>query len=237
MPFMFDSYFFILIIPALLFSLWAQWKVKSAYSKYAQVGNRAGLTGADVARMILRDADVEAAGHHVEIEPIGGQLSDHYDPRSQTLRLSQDVYHGRSIAALGIAAHEVGHAIQHARSYAPLELRSLMYPVSSLGSTLAFPLFFGGFIFPNIQVFGFNLMYLGILFFTGAVAFTVVTLPVEFNASRRAIRALANGGYLTDDEISGARAVLSAAALTYVASAAMAAAQLLRMILLANARD
>lgn len=231
---------FLLLIPALLLAMWAQWKVKSTYAKYAQVGNRQGLTGAEVAQLILRDANVGVAGggsgraDAVGLEPIGGHLTDHYDPRSRTLRLSQDIYYGRSVAALGIAAHEVGHAIQHAHGYAPMMARSFVYPVSAIGSTLAFPIFIVGmFLGPGM---GQTIMQLAIVMFAAAVAFTLLTLPVEFNASRRAMKALASGGYLSQEELSGARKVLTAAAMTYVASAAMAILQLVRMILLSNRR-
>ena len=238
MPFFFFDSTIILILPALALALWAQYKVKSTYAKYAKVGNRAGLTGADVARHILRDAGVETdlgygsrSGNAVSIEAIGGQLTDHYDPRSRTLRLSQGVYNGTSVAALGIAAHEVGHAIQHAKTYAPLALRGIMYPVSSIGSTLAFPLFFIGFFIPGL---GRMFMLAAIALFTVAVLFTLVTLPVEFNASSRAVKALSHGGYLVEDELAGAKKVLTAAAMTYVAAAAMAIMQLVRMVILAD---
>jgi len=229
----------LLLIPAFLFAAWAQLKVKTTYAKYSKVGTRRGLTGADVALRILRDADVPSKGSRydngdgVGIEAIGGKMSDHYDPRAKQLRLSQDVYYGQSVAALGIAAHEVGHAIQHSRGYAPLMARNFVYPISAIGSSLAMPLFFIGFFFVKSVL----LMQIGILLFSLAVMFTVMTLPVEFNASRRAMRALADGGYLTEDELAGARKVLSAAAMTYVASTAMAMLQLLRMVLLANRRD
>jgi len=193
-----------------------------------------------VALRILRDANVGVAGSGwgrgdgVALEPIGGTLTDHYDPRSKTLRLSQNIYDGRSVAALGIAAHEVGHAIQHAHGYAPLMARNLVYPVSAIGSTLAFPIFIIGlFLGPGT---GQTIMQIAIIMFAAAVGFTILTLPVEFNASRRAMKALASGGYLSEDELSGARKVLTAAAMTYVASAAMAILQLVRMLLLADRR-
>jgi len=238
MPFMFfDPTTMVLLIPALVFALWAQAKVSSTYAKFSRVGNRAGLTGADVAQLILKDADIsvpqawgEARGAQTcNIERIGGRLTDHYDPRSRTLRLSQDVYNGNSVAALGIAAHEVGHAIQHAQMYAPLMARNFIYPVCSVGSTLAFPLFFLGF-FTGIG----PLVKLGIILFSVAVAFTVLTLPVEFDASRRALLALSRGGYLSEDELRGAKRVLSAAAMTYVAAVAMAIMQLVRMLVIAD---
>jgi len=242
MPFLFFDPTMILLIPALMLAVWAQMKVKSTYARFAQVGNRAGLTGADVAGLVLRDAGVRLSrrpeaddGRSCGLECIDGNLTDHYDPRSRTLRLSRDVYYGRSVAALGIAAHEAGHAIQHAKMYSPLMLRSVVYPVCSIGSTLAFPLFFLGFFLP-VHL-GHVVMQVAIAFFTLSVFFTLLTLPVEFNASNRALRALADGGYLVDDELVGAKKVLGAAAMTYVAAAAMAALQLVRMLLLAQARD
>lgn len=242
MPFFFFDRTMVLIIPALLLAVWAQIKVKSTYARFSRIGTRAGLTGAEVAQRILRDADVTLAGDGSYgragasgIECIGGSLTDHYDPRTRTLRLSQDVFYGQSVAALGIAAHEVGHAIQHARMYSPLMLRNVIYPVCSLGTTLAFPLFFLGFFLP--VGLGYVVMRGAILLFAMAVFFTVLTLPVEFNASRRALHALADGGYLTEDELTGARKVLSAAALTYVAAATMAVLQLVRMLLIAQSRD
>jgi hypothetical protein len=235
---MFLDWTFVLLIPALLLAMWAQAKVKSAYHKYSQVGVRSGVTGAEVAQYILRNSSIPiergtsmGGSEAVGLEAIPGNMTDHYDPRSRTLRLSEDVYHGRSIAALGIAAHEVGHAIQHAQGYAPMSLRTIVYPVSSIGSTLAWPLFIGGFIFQLPF-----LLNIGILLYSAAVLFTLVTLPVEFNASRRAVAALSHGGYLTEDELHGVKKVLSAAAMTYVAATAMAAMQLLRMILMSQRR-
>jgi len=222
---------FLLVIPALILALYAQSKVKRAYRTYSQVSAASRLTGAQAAHQLLQTA---GAGE-VVIEKTPGDLTDHYDPRKKILRLSQGVHDSTSIAALGIAAHETGHAIQHHNHYQPMALRSFIYPVASLGSTLAFPLFFAGFIFskhgPNV------LMDIGLLLFTGAVAFSVVTLPVEFNASKRALALLEERRFLTPDEMTGARKVLSAAAMTYVASTAMAAVQLLRMFLLRSSRD
>ncbi len=230
---------FILLLPAMAFAFWAQSKIKSTYAHFSKVGNRRGITGADVARAILRDENIAltddplvyTGGPACALEATQGHLSDHYDPRTRTLRLSQDVYHGQSIAALGIAAHEVGHAIQHARLYAPLTVRNVVYPVCGLGSKLAWPLFIVGLIAVPI------LLKVAVVMFTLAVFFTVLTLPVEYNASSRATRALANGGYLDAEELAGAKKVLSAAALTYVAAAAMAIAQLLRVVLLSNSRN
>jgi Zn-dependent membrane protease YugP len=228
--FFFDWTFF-LIIPPLILAFYAQAKVKGAYKKYSQVFASSRTTGAQVAHQLLQTA---GAGD-IKIEKQPGELTDHYDPRKRVLRLSQGVHDSSSIAALGIAAHEAGHAIQHQQHYQPMNLRSLIYPVANIGSTLAFPLFFIGFIFskrgPSV------LMDIGIMLFAGAVAFSVVTLPVEFNASKRALTLLEERRFLTSDEMVGARKVLGAAALTYVASTAMAAMQLLRMFLMRQSRD
>lgn len=238
MPMMLD-WTIVLIIPAFLLSLYAQFRVKSTYHKWAQVGSRRGLTGAQVAALILRDSGIQHVddargidGPACSIEAYPGQLTDHYDPRTRTLRLSEPVYNGRDLAALGVAAHEVGHAIQHARRYYPLVLRQSMYPLSSIGSNLGMMLFFAGFFFTSFP----QLMTIGIALFSLAVFFTLVTLPVEFDASRRALVALEGGGYLERDEIVGARKVLNAAALTYVAAALMAVLELLRLIIIANSR-
>lgn len=237
MPFgMFFDPTMIWIIPALLLTLWAQARVHSAYARFSQVGTRHGLTGAQLARRIMQDSGI----HEVEVNCIEGEMTDHYDPTKRVVNLSQGVYDGRSVAALGIAAHEVGHATQHATHYAPLKLRHFIYPVSALGSNLGWVLFFVGLIlaFALQSPWGVLLAKLGVYFFGAAVVFTLVTLPVEFDASKRALRALTQGGYLDDEETAGARAVLNAAALTYVAAAAMALSQLLRMlIILGGMRD
>ncbi len=217
----------IIVIPAVLLALYAQLRVRSTYAQYSQVPISNGLTGAQVAQEILRRNGLS----DVEIEQTEGMLSDHYDPRTRTLSLSSDVHDGISVASAGVAAHETGHAIQHARQYAPLALRSAMVPTVQFGSWLAWPLFILGFFFHSG-----TMMQLGILVFSAAVAFTVVTLPVEFDASARAMRALREEGLVTPDELRGVRSVLTAAALTYVAAAAMAILQLARMLLLANTR-
>ncbi len=227
----FWDYTMFLLVPPLVLAFYAQAKVKRTYAKYSQVTASTRMTGARVASEILQAA---GAGE-VKVERIGGNLTDHYDPRTRVLRLSDGIYDSSSIAALGIAAHEAGHAIQHHTGYAPLHLRTAIYPVANLGSSLAFPLFFVGFIFsksgPSV------LMDIGILLFAGAVVFSVITLPVEFNASKRAVAILGERNYLDGKELDGARKVLKAAALTYVASTAMAAMQLLRMLLIRNSRD
>jgi uncharacterized protein len=229
--YLFNDPTFLLVIPALILAFYAQAKVKGAYRKYSQIYASSRLTGAQAAYQLLQTA---GAGD-VVIEKLPGELTDHYDPRKKVLRLSQGVHDSSSIAALGIAAHETGHAIQHHQHYQPMHLRSLIYPVASIGSTLAFPLFFIGFMFGKNG--SGTLMDIGILLFAGAVAFSVVTLPVEFNASKRALALLEERRFLTPDEMAGARKVLSAAALTYVASTAMAAIQLLRMFLMRSSRD
>ncbi len=229
------SYYFdptmLLILPGLIIALWAQFKVNSTYSKYSAVEARSGLTAAQAARMLL---DQNGLGN-VRIERIRGHLTDNYDPMSKVLHLSDDVIDSASIAALGVAAHEAGHAVQDAMGYRPLMLRSAMVPVTRIGSGLAIPLFMLGLIFawePLVNV--------GILLFSLVVVFSLVTLPVEFNASRRALDTLEGSGMLDTDEVSGARSVLNAAALTYVASALQAMLNLLRLLVISgrgNRRD
>ncbi len=230
MPFLFHPAD-LLMIPAMILAVWAQVRVKSAYQKYASIQTRSGITGAQAAYQIMREANVA----NVPIEMTPGEMTDHYDPVKKVLRLSGTVYQGTSIAALGIAAHEVGHAIQDAAGYAPMKIRHFVYPISRLGSMFAFPLIFIGFIF-NFS-FSSVLIHLGIWLFTAAVAFTIVTLPVEFNASSRAIQALSAGGYMSQEELQGVRKVLGAAAMTYVASASAAVMQLIRLLLIARSRD
>jgi Zn-dependent membrane protease YugP len=225
---MFYDSTFLLLIPALLLALYAQFKVKSTYEKYAKVACARGHTGGQVARYILDDYRLQ----NIAVEPTPGELTDHYDPQKQKLCLSENVYSSNSVAAIGVAAHEAGHAIQDVKSYAPLKLRNGLVPVTNLGTTLAFPLFLLG-LFAGLP----QLMDLGIILFSLAVVFSVITLPVEFNASRRAIRVLADGNFLMADELPMAREVLSAAALTYVAATAMAVMNLVRLLALRNSRD
>ncbi len=233
--------FIMLIVPTMLFAFWAQWKVSSTFKRYSEVPTRKGLTGASVAENILRDhgislSDDPSGELACAVEPTAGELTDHYDPRDRTLRLSESVYGSNSVAALGVAAHEVGHAIQHANLYGPLVLRNIAYPVSNFSSKAAVPLFLVGIVayaFAGMPQVGLLAVHAAIAFFTVAVFFTVVTLPVEFNASKRALAALSSGGYVTSDELQGAKKVLDAAAMTYVAAAAMALAQLVHWILIA----
>lgn len=222
---------FLIAIPALLLAFYAQAKVKSAYAKYSQVFASSRLTGAQAATQLLQ----AAGAAHVTVEKTPGQLTDHYDPRKKVLRLSDGVHDSASIAALGVAAHETGHAIQDHTHYGPMALRAVIYPVARIGSTLAFPIFLIGLFFSGRSSVLF--MDIGILLFAGALAFTVVTLPVEFDASKRALALLSERRFLTPDELAGAKKVLGAAALTYVASTASAASQLLRMFMLRGSRD
>lgn len=212
----------ILLVPALLLGIYAQAKVSTSFSRYSQIPSARRMTGAQAARAILDSAGLG----HVGIQVGGARLSDHYDPRTQTLTLSPDVGQSDSLAALGVAAHEVGHALQHASGYLAFRMRSALVPVAQFGTTLGFILFFVGLLFFRSGL----LVNLGILFYAGAVLFTLVTLPVEFNASRRALALLSERNILVADEIQGARKVLGAAALTYVAAALMAILQLIRLI-------
>jgi len=225
---MITIYDIFLVLPTFIFALYAQFKVKSTFNYYSQQNNLRGLTGAEAARMLLDDNGLS----DVPVEPVEGELSDHYDPSDRTLHLSESVYGSASVAALGVAAHETGHAIQHKVGYAALGLRGLLVPVANIGSTLGPWMAIGGFFF-HIPV----LIHLGIILFSCAVAFYLITLPVEFNASSRGLSILASSNILDKDELEPARKVLSAAAMTYVASAAVAMAQLLSLILSLNRRD
>lgn len=218
LSFLFSPFF---ILPIILVG-WAQMRVRRAFNKYRQVASASRLSGAETARRILQQQGI----YDVSVEETGGMLSDHYDPRAKAVRLSSDNFHGHHLAGLAVAAHEVGHAIQHARGYLPLNLRHAILPVANLGSTLGFPLIMAGMFFGAA-----GLMNIGILFFAGAVLFQIVTLPVEFNASSRAM-AILSQGYLANDEVRSARKVLNAAAMTYVATAATALLQLASMLLM-----
>lgn len=221
-------YYLLLILPAILCIL-AQIHVTSTYAKYSRQSNSCGMTGADAARRIL-----DANGlSHIRIEPISGNLSDHYDPRSNVIRLSDSTYGQTSAAALAVAAHECGHAIQREAGYAPYDLRTALVPVTNLCSHLWYITFVAGLFFSRSNI-GWYLMLLGILFFAAVALFQLVTLPVEFNASSRALKILENDGFLQQNEISGARKVLTAAALTYVAGLFQSLMQLLRLLLMAS---
>lgn len=216
----------IILIPAILFAMYAQVKIKSTFNKYLDVHSRSGYTGYQIARMILDRNGL----HDVKIQHINGSLTDHYDPRKKILRLSTPVYNGTSVASAGVAAHEVGHAMQHAKGYFPLILRNNIAPIASFGARFVWVLVFAGFFFNNV------LIEIGILLYLAVVAFQIVTLPVEFNASSRALAQL-EGGIITREEIKPAKKVLNAAALTYVAATLVGIAQLIRLILLSNRRD
>lgn len=214
-PHMFDPLYLGILGIGVLLSLWASFKVKRTFAKFSKLATRSGMTGAQVAERILHDNGI----YDVSIEPVRGSLSDHYDPRSKTLRLSEPVFGSQSMAAFGVAAHEVGHAIQHAAGYAPLKFRSAWVPVASLGSGLSTFVIIAAFFMGGLATTGGSVVaYIGLAMFAAVTVFTLITLPVEFDASRRALIALDQGGYTTQEELEGARKVLSAAAMTYVAA-------------------
>ncbi len=221
-----DKYYLLLVVPALLISLWAQMKVKTTFSKYEKVLSRRGMSADSAVRRIL-----DANGlQNVRIERISGHLTDHFDPRTNVVRLSDSVYGSSSVASIGVAAHEAGHAVQHAVGYLPIKLRAAVLPVANFGSRISVPLIILGIVLS----YGI-LIDIGIILFSAAVAFQLITLPVEFNASRRAILVLENG-FLDTEEVKGAKSVLTSAALTYVAAALTSVAQLLRLVLISKNR-
>ncbi len=226
-PYYFDPTY-ILIIIGMLIALAAQAKVKSTFNKYSQVRSHSGMTAAEVAMRILNSNGI----YDVNVDRVSGDLTDHYDPKTKTLRLSDSTYNSTSVAAIGVAAHECGHAIQHHQEYVPLTLRNTIVPVVNICSNLSWPIILIGVIFSFNQ----TLVNIGILLFCAVVAFQLITLPVEYNASNRAIAILGNQGILYNEEVSGAKKVLSAAALTYLAAAASSILQLLRLILLFGGR-
>jgi len=230
-----DFYYIVLVAPTLLLSLWAQFMVKSTFAKYSKISCSRKMTGADSASLLLKSNSI----NDVQIEQVGGSLTDHYSPGDKKLRLSEPVYGSTSIAAVGVAAHEAGHAIQHATRWGPLVMRSTLVPVANIGSRLGPWIAIGGLAIQGSESYGtFSsiLFMIGILLFSGAVLFYVVTLPVEFDASSRALTLLRSSNALTDQELIGAKKVLTAAALTYVASALTAIMSLIRLILLRRRR-
>lgn len=237
MPFFFYDPTYILVIIAFLISLWAQIKVKSAYAKYSKVPTRVGMTGAGAADTVLRSGGVTDVG----IVGISGELTDNYNPRTNVISLSKGVIDKTSVAAVGVAAHEAGHALQYAEGYAPIKFRMAIIPVCNIASQLAWPLFALGLVFNTAADagggIGYWLMQIGIYAFSFAVLFQLVTLPVEVNASRRALTALRASGSFTDEELSEAKKVLTAAAMTYLAALAGSLLQLLRLILIASSRN
>lgn len=228
MPFFLWDWTYIIVLPAIIFALYAQSRVKSTYVKYNKIRTHGIGTAAEIARKILDENGLQ----HIRIEVVAGELTDHFDPKAMVVRLSQFVHNSDSVAAIGIAAHEVGHAIQHSENYAPIRLRETIIPVTKLGSTLAFPLVLIGILFSSFDF----LISIGLVLYTAVVFFQLVTLPVEFNASSRALQALESDAILTDDELKGARNVLSAAAMTYVAAMVSSLLTLLRLLLISRRR-
>ena len=228
----FDPTFLTLVLPCLLLSLWASSNVNSTFRKYSKQMSVRRITGAEAAQRVLRNNGVQG----VRIERVSGKLTDHYDPRTNVIRLSQDVYDNISTAAIGVACHEAGHAVQYAVGYAPIKLRAAIIPVTNFGSRLAMPLILLGLLFSAFGQMAESLIYLGIACFGLSLVFQLVTLPVEFNASRRALQAIEDGGILTAEEQQGAKKTLTAAALTYVAATAVSLAQLLRLIAIFGGR-
>lgn len=225
----FDWTYLVLVLPCLILSLWASSNVNSTFRKYSKQYSLRRLTGAEAAQRVLSANGVRG----VRIEHISGNLTDHFDPKSNVIRLSDQVYSNTSTAAIGVACHEAGHAVQYAEGYAPIKLRAAIIPVTNIGSRMALPLILLGVLFSS---FGNTLIYLGIGCFALSLVFQLVTLPVEFNASRRALQAIASGNLLTEEEQQGARKTLTAAALTYVAATAVSLAQLVRLLALFGGR-
>ncbi len=228
----FDPTYLYLVLPCILLSLWASWNVNSTFKKYSNQFSQRRLTGAEAAQRVLSANGV----HGVRIERVSGNLTDHFDPRTNVIRLSDSVYSSTSTAAIGVACHEAGHAVQYAVDYAPIKLRAAIIPITNLGSRLAMPLILAGLLFASAGSFSDTLVYLGIAAFGLSLVFQLVTLPVEFNASRRALQAIESANILTEEEQRGARKTLTAAALTYVAATAVALAQLLRLVALFGGR-
>ena len=227
-----DITYIIFVLPAVILSLWASWNVKHTFKKYAEVHNSRGLTGADAARRVL-----DANGlRDVPVEQISGELSDHYDPKARAVRLSQSVWGSTSVAAVGVACHEVGHAIQHAENYLPIQIRQAILPAAGFGEKLSIPLLIAGLFLSSYSQKLLYLAYAGILLYGLCVLFQVVTLPTEFDASKRALVSIERMGLLEGEELIGAKKVLRAAALTYVAGLATTMMQLLRFIVMVNNR-
>ena len=224
----FDWTYLYLVLPCLILSLWASSNVNSTFKKYSRQFSRRGLTGAEAAQRVLMANGV----HGVRIERVSGNLTDHFDPKTNVIRLSDSVYSSTSTAAIGVACHEAGHAVQYAQHYAPIKLRAAIIPITNFGSRIAMPLILAGILFSTFGMFSDTLVYAGIACFGFSLVFQLVTLPVEFNASRRAMEAIESANLLTEEEQRGAKKTLKAAALTYVAATATALAQLLRLILL-----
>ena len=228
----FDISYLVLVLPCIIFSLWASASVKSTFNRYSKVYSSRRLTGAQAAQRVLSANGVTS----VRIEQVRGNLTDHFDPSTNVIRLSDNVYNSTSVAAIGVACHEAGHAVQYAESYAPIKLRAAIIPLTNFGSKLAMPLIVVGILLSSLSHLGTMVVYLGIAAFGLSLVFQLITLPVEFNASRRALRAIEDGAILTNEERRGAKKTLTAAAMTYVAATAVALAQLLRLILIFGGR-
>ncbi len=228
----FDWTYLLIVLPCLILSLWASSKVNRTFSRYSKQISSRHITGADAAQRVLRSNGV----YDVRIERVSGNLTDHYDPKTNVIRLSDSVYDNASTAAIGVACHEAGHAVQYAQNYFPIKIRTVIIPITNFGSKLAMPLILIGILFSTLGNLSYTLVYLGIACFALSLVFQLVTLPVEFNASRRALHAIDQTELLTDEERIGAKRTLRAAAITYVAAAAVSFAQLLRLILLFGGR-
>ena len=228
----FDWTYLVLVVPCLILSLWASASVNSTFKRYSTQYSVRRITGADAAQRVLRNHGV----YNVRIERVAGNLTDHFDPKSNVIRLSDNVYDSTSTAAIGVACHEAGHAVQYATHYAPIKLRAAIIPITNFGSKLAMPLILLGLVLSVFGNFSYTLVYVGIACFGLSLVFQLVTLPVEFNASRRAIRSIDDAGILTQQELTGAKKTLKAAAMTYVAATAVSLAQLLRLIVLFGGR-
>ena len=231
MWFFYDYYYIALVLPMVIFALLAQFSVNSTFQKYSKRTTLRGITGYDSAKMILDTNGLS----HIRIERVSGSLTDHYDPKANVIRLSDSVYSSKSVAAVGVAAHEAGHAVQHAKGYIPIKIRAAIIPMTNIGSRLSIPLILIGLLFAGSGME--MLAYIGVALFSLTTVFQLVTLPVEFNASRRAISAMNASGRFESSEISQARRVLSAAAMTYVAALAVSIAQLLRLVLIVGGRQ
>ena len=228
----FDWTYIVIVLPCLLLSMLASSSVNSTFSKYSKVNSIRRLTGAEAAQRVLSANGVRG----VRIERVSGNLTDHYDPKTNVIRLSDSVYGSASVAAIGVAAHEAGHAVQYAHNYGPIKVRAVIIPITNLGSKLAMPLILAGILLSFLGGLSNTLVYLGILAFSLSIVFQLVTLPVEFNASRRAMEAIETAGLLTHEEQQGARKTLKAAAMTYVAATAVAVAQVVRLLILFGGR-
>lgn len=224
----FDWTYLMIVLPCIILSLWASARVNSTFKKYSQQHSMRHITGAQAAQRVLLSNGIS----NVKIEQVAGNLTDHYDPRTNVIRLSENVYGSTSTAAIGVACHEAGHAVQYALNYAPIKLRAAIIPITNIGSRLAMPLILLGILLSAFESFSYAFVYIGIACFGLSLLFQLVTLPVEFNASRRAMEAIEQGELLTEEERRGARKTLSAAAMTYVAATAVALAQLIRLLAL-----